>query len=86
MKCYKCAEEGKKSDAVGICIVCGMGLCKEHAIITEVSFWEVDLLQGINPSALGMENKTELKVPRILCDYCYSTLASKTYVGLPQQV
>lgn len=28
MKCYICAEEGKSTDAVAMCIVCGMGLCK----------------------------------------------------------
>jgi hypothetical protein len=30
MKCYECAREGKDTDAVGICIVCGRGVCKEH--------------------------------------------------------
>jgi len=27
-----CAKASKQTEAVGICIVCGMGLCMEHAI------------------------------------------------------
>ncbi len=36
MKCYICAKEGRSSDAVAVCIVCGMGLCTEHAIREEL--------------------------------------------------
>jgi len=32
MQCYMCAKASKQTEAVGICIVCGMGLCMEHAI------------------------------------------------------
>ncbi len=32
MKCYVCTKENKSSDAVAICVVCGMGLCKDHVI------------------------------------------------------
>lgn len=39
MKCYVCAEQGKDTDAVAICIVCGMGLCTEHAIREETEIW-----------------------------------------------
>ena len=81
MKCYKCAQEGKDSDAVGICIVCGMGLCKDHAIMTEVSFFETEVLERLGISGLGIENKQELKVPKILCDTCYSRIAGKSNLG-----
>ena len=27
LKCYDCSEENKVNEAVGICIVCGKGLC-----------------------------------------------------------
>ncbi|HII79016.1 MAG TPA: DUF2180 family protein [Methanosarcina sp.] len=40
MKCYECAREGKDTDAVGICIVCGRGVCKEHLIHEETPVWE----------------------------------------------
>lgn len=32
MKCYVCAKEGKDTEAIAICIVCGMGLCEDHIV------------------------------------------------------
>lgn len=40
MKCYICAQMGKSTDAVAICIICGMGTCMEHTIRREVDVWE----------------------------------------------
>lgn len=40
MECHVCAKAGKKTEAVGICIVCGMGLCMEHALRKDVDLWE----------------------------------------------
>jgi len=40
MKCYICAEQGKHSDAVGVCIVCGMAVCREHMIREETPVWD----------------------------------------------
>ena len=40
MKCYECAKAGKDTDAVGICIVCGRGVCKEHLLHEETPIWE----------------------------------------------
>ena len=40
MKCYICAKEGKDTDAVAVCIVCGMGVCMDHAIREDVDLWE----------------------------------------------
>ena len=40
MKCYVCAKEGKDSDAVAVCIACGMGTCMNHTIRKEVDVWE----------------------------------------------
>ena len=75
MKCYKCAKEGKDTDAIGICVVCGMGLCIDHVRVTEVSFWEVNYMDNIEVSAIGLENRVERKAPRFLCDDCYASLA-----------
>lgn len=36
LKCYDCLENNKDSEAVGVCIVCGKGLCMEH--IKQVEF------------------------------------------------
>jgi hypothetical protein len=63
MKCYMCAQEGKESDAVAICIVCGMGVCMDHLAREEVEVWE-----GGYPFPAKKLKRT---VPRILCQICY---------------
>ncbi|MDG6220846.1 MAG: DUF2180 family protein [Candidatus Thermoplasmatota archaeon] len=75
MLCYKCAKEGKNTEAVGICVVCGMGLCQEHVHIVEVSFWEISMLDAHSISGLGLDTKEEKKAPRFLCDECYASVA-----------
>jgi hypothetical protein len=64
MKCYVCAQEGRDTDAVAICIVCGMGVCMEHLVREEVEVWE-----GGYPFP---SKKLKGKIPRILCQVCYS--------------
>jgi hypothetical protein len=64
MKCYICATEGKDTDAVAICIVCGMGVCMEHLVREEVEVWE-----GGYPFPSKKLSKT---IPRILCQPCYT--------------
>jgi len=64
MKCYVCAKNGKETDAVAICIVCGMGLCMEHVIREDVDIWE-----GGYPFPA---RKSRKKLPRILCPECYA--------------
>lgn len=36
MKCLVDARAGSERDAVGVCTVCGMGLCVDHLIEREV--------------------------------------------------
>ena len=67
MQCYVCAQSGVKTDAIGICIVCGMGLCQEHLIKEEIAMWE-----GGYPMPRAKAKKT---LPRILCKECYAALA-----------
>lgn len=69
MKCYVCAEQGKDTDAVGICIVCGMGLCMDHAIREEEELWE-----GGYPFPSKKVSKT---LPRILCPACYEAIKKR---------
>ncbi|MDP3066540.1 MAG: DUF2180 family protein [Methanobacteriaceae archaeon] len=69
MKCYICAQEGKDTDALAICIVCGMGLCQDHLIRQEVDVWE-----GGYPFPA---EKLEKTVPRILCGFCYHSLKGR---------
>lgn len=68
MKCYMCALEGKDSDAVAICVVCGMGLCMDHVIRDEVEIWE-----GGFPLP---SKKLEHTLPKILCEWCYKAFES----------
>lgn len=62
MKCYVCAQMGKSTDAVAICIICGMGTCMEHTIRREVDVWE-----GGYPFPA---KKLPKKIPRMLCPDC----------------
>jgi hypothetical protein len=62
MKCYVCAKEGKDSDAVAVCIACGMGTCMRHTIRKEVDVWE-----GSYPLP---SRKLPKKMPRMLCPDC----------------
>lgn len=66
MECYVCAKAGKKTEAVGICIVCGMGLCMEHALREDVDVWE-----GGYPFP---SQKATKPLPRILCAECKTVL------------
>ncbi len=69
MKCYICDQAGKKTDAIAICIVCGIAVCKEHSVreqipVTETYKW-----------GMGEEKVTlPLPLPRILCEWCYQAL------------
>jgi hypothetical protein len=69
MKCYICAERGVDSDAVSVCIVCGMGLCMKHSIRKDREQWE-----GGYPFPA---KKKGLKMPRILCPYCDAAMGSE---------
>jgi hypothetical protein len=75
MLCYKCAREGKETNAVGICVVCGMGLCREHVNVAEVTFTEMVLGDSGSMAMLGLERRLERKAPRFLCDECYAGVA-----------
>ncbi|MEA1984074.1 MAG: DUF2180 family protein [Euryarchaeota archaeon] len=61
MKCYDCMEDGKDTDATSACIVCGKGLCTEHAKVLEL------------PVSVGMPPHVERLpkgLPRHMCNYC----------------
>ena len=62
MQCYVCKQNGVDRDAVGICIVCGMGLCSEHIIRSDV-----EIREGGYPFP---SRKLKTAVPRILCPEC----------------
>jgi hypothetical protein len=69
MKCYICSEKGVEKDAVAICVVCGMGVCREHLVreeisVTDVFDWGIEREKIVYPKTC----------PRILCVYCYESL------------
>ena len=80
MKCYVCAEKGVDSDAVGVCIVCGMGVCMEHATVEEVTFWEAQRLESSTVSGT-FGGSVAKKIPRILCPYCLISLSESQGLG-----
>lgn len=66
LKCYLCAKMGKDVDAVAVCIVCGMGVCMDHAIYEETQVWKGDY-------PVRLEKDIE-KLKRILCQPCHEAL------------
>ena len=66
MKCYQCAKMGKDTDAVGICIVCGMGLCKDHLRREEIPIWYGGYSLRLKPD---VEH-----ILRIVCEPCHEAL------------
>lgn len=65
MKCYVCAESGETKDAVAVCVVCGMGLCKEHAHRSDVPI-------------RGREWAPQQTTMIILCETCLKALSPST--------
>ena len=70
MRCYTCDQAGKAMEAVSICIVCGMGVCSEHAIQRDVPVMGT-LWQGLVP----VKGPMPKSMMRILCDTCAQALA-----------
>ena len=80
MKCYVCAKNGIERDAVGVCIVCGMGVCMEHATLEEITFWEAQSLESSSVSG-SFGGSVAKKIPRILCPYCVVGLSESKGLG-----
>ena len=71
LKCYDCMEEGKDSEAVAICIVCGKGLCIDHARRMDLP------IRGSKYPAPAKVLKKEL--PRIVCNYCIKQILVEAF-------
>ena len=61
MKCYDCMEEGKDTEAVAVCIVCGKGLCMDHS-----KELPLPVSVGKPPEVKHLHNA----LPSIMCNYC----------------
>jgi hypothetical protein len=66
MKCYICAQSGEVTDAVAVCIMCGMGVCREHMIREETPVWKGDY-------PVRLEKDVE-HIRRALCIPCHEAL------------
>ncbi len=72
MKCYTCDQAGESMEAVSICVICGMGVCRNHAIQRDVPVMGT-LRQGLVP-VIGPLPQSMM---RILCDTCAQALAQE---------
>ncbi|MFQ6061437.1 MAG: DUF2180 family protein [Thermoplasmata archaeon] len=73
MKCYLCSQEGEEEESLAICIVCGMGICKDHLVRDEISFWEAQFISS-DMSPEGDRFSLPKKIPRIMCSECYEVM------------
>lgn len=74
MKCYECAKNGKESDVLGICIVCGRGVCKDHLMREKIPKWDGEY--DIKLSCMGDSCKLKDMQPmlKIVCTPCHDAL------------
>ena len=70
MKCYVCAKQGKDSDAIAICIICGMGICMDHAV-----YEEHDVLVEDYRPIIAKYKKLPDKLPRFMCSPCHQVFS-----------
>lgn len=72
MICYVCAQSGRRTEVVAICILCGMALCQEHLVREELPVWEKVQI-GVGESRRQLPDT----LPRFLCQACYGALHQK---------
>ena len=66
LKCYECAKNDSTEEAVALCIMCGKGLCMEHAKRVDLPIW-----QGGYPVPVKILKKG---LPRFICQECADIL------------
>jgi len=72
MRCFPCAEREKMGEAVAICIICGMGICMDHAIREEL------LVQDVIDWGLGEEKiRYPHSLPRMICPACKKAIEQR---------
>jgi hypothetical protein len=69
MQCYVCAQSKVETEAIAVCIVCGMAVCQDHLVRADIDMWEGGY--PIPPA------KLKKKLPRILCKECYDALITQ---------
>lgn len=66
LKCYECAINDVTEEAVAMCIMCGKGMCMEHAKRVDLPIW-----QGGYPAPVKILKKG---LPRFICQECADVL------------
>ncbi|MDK2892853.1 DUF2180 family protein [Methanohalophilus sp.] len=74
MKCHECEKEGKHSDTVGICIICGRGVCNDHLVREQVPVWEGEYQIRLKCMGDECELKDMQPLLKIVCKPCHEAL------------
>ncbi len=69
MLCYVCKRSHTDTPAVALCIVCGMGLCLDHAIREAIPVYET-----VETGMTATRHKLPAALPRIVCAECHKAL------------
>jgi hypothetical protein len=69
MICYVCAQADVRTEAVAICILCGMALCQEHLLREELPVWE-KVQTGMGET----RRQLPATLPRFLCQPCHGAM------------
>lgn len=69
MHCYMCAQEGKETPAIAVCLACGMCVCQDHLVREDLPLEDVKNW-GFSEQRIVKAQK----LPRILCMPCHAAL------------
>ncbi len=72
MQCYDCAAQTKAADAVGICVLCGRGVCLQHA--------QLQHLPQFRNAGTGMGGPVVRSAhdrPRLVCRECAAAVGPR---------
>lgn len=71
MNCFMCAQKGKETPAIAVCIACGMCVCQDHLVREDLPLEDVKNFGFSTQKVVRAE-----KMPRILCNPCHVALKS----------
>ncbi|MFW5986882.1 MAG: DUF2180 family protein [Methanohalophilus sp.] len=74
MKCYECEKENKSTDTVGICIICGRGVCMDHLVREKIPVLEGEYEARLKCMGDACELKDMQPLLKILCKPCHEAL------------
>jgi len=69
MVCYVCHSEGRRTEAVAVCMGCGVALCPDHLVREKLAVWK-DKQTGM----ATMRTKLPSPLPRTVCAECHRAL------------